>query len=146
MLPVMAADSDSRSVVRPDSEKKLLCVNCELRTKSCTQSKTPRTSLSGVATPSRLIESCSPWVEGPPTTRVVNWKPESSHKSNKTPTEIYNGGTSYMIGYNTYFIQVLPSTDTNFRRDVAAIAQRLVLSPASLHLAPSHPPFFQKPT
>ena len=43
MLSAMAKDSDS--IVSPDSEKKLLYVKCGLRTKSYTQSRTPRISL-----------------------------------------------------------------------------------------------------
>ena len=58
MLSAIATDSDN--IVNLESEKKLLCVKCGLRTKFCTQSRTPSTSSSGTATRSRLIINFSP--------------------------------------------------------------------------------------
>ena len=63
----------SESIVTPNSEKKLVCVKCELRTASSTKSKTSRTSRSGMGTRSKVIVNFSPWVAGPRTTRAVNW-------------------------------------------------------------------------
>ena len=53
------------------SKKKPFCVKCELRTKSCTQSETPRISRCGMAIRSRLIINFSPRVEGQRTIRAV---------------------------------------------------------------------------
>ena len=71
LLP--ATVTDLESILVADSENKHLCVKCELRTQSCTQSKTPRTFWSGMATQSRLIVIILPWFQGPCTMRVVNW-------------------------------------------------------------------------
>ena len=57
-----------------DSGRKLLCVECELWTKSCTQNKTSRTSRSGTAFPSRLFMNFSPRVKGPLNTKAAIWK------------------------------------------------------------------------
>ena len=54
MLYAIATDSDS--IVKRDSEEKLLCVKCVLRTKSFTQSRTPRTSSSLMAIRPRLTK------------------------------------------------------------------------------------------
>ena len=71
MLSAIATESGS--IVKPDSEKKLLCVKCGLRTKSYRQSRTPRTSSSLMATRSRLTINFSPRIAGPCITSVVNW-------------------------------------------------------------------------
>ena len=71
MLSAMATDSDS--IVKPVSEKKFLWVKCGLRTKSCTQSRTPRTSSFLMATRSKLIVNSSLFADDPRITRAVNW-------------------------------------------------------------------------
>ena len=65
--------TDSDSIVRPDSEEKLLLVKCGLRTKSCTQSRTPRTSSFLMAKRSTLTINFSPRVAGSRVTSAVNW-------------------------------------------------------------------------
>ena len=70
---LVATATDSESIVRPVSEKKFLWVKCGLRTKSCTQSRTPRTSSLSMATRSKLIVNSSPFADDPRITRVVNW-------------------------------------------------------------------------
>ena len=71
MLSAIATDSDS--IANPVSEKKFLCVKCGLRTKSCTQSRTPRASPLLIATRSRLMVKASHDAENPRITSVVNW-------------------------------------------------------------------------
>ena len=71
MLSAMA--TDSKKLVQPDSEIKLLCVKCGLRTKSCTHSRTPCTSPFLMTNRSRFIINFSPRVAGPRVTSAVNW-------------------------------------------------------------------------
>ena len=71
MLSAIATDSDN--MLKPVSEKKLLCVKCGIRTKSCTQSRKARTSSLLMATRSRLMVKASHDAEDPRITSVVNW-------------------------------------------------------------------------
>ena len=65
---------DSDRIVKLDSDKKLLCVKCGLRTKSCTQNRTPLISSSLMATRSKLTINFSPGVAAPRITSAVNWE------------------------------------------------------------------------
>ena len=92
-------------MLKPVSEKKLLCVKCGLRTRSCTQSRTPRTSSLLMATQSRLMVKSSHCVEYPRITSVVNWNTWKTQLHEKMKQFTRAGATS-LFGYDTYFIQV----------------------------------------
>ena len=109
MLSEKATDSDN--IVKPDSEKKLLCVERGLRTKSCTQSRTRRTSFSVMATLSRLIIIFSTWVAGPRVTRIVNWKTWSKETHNKD--RITHKGRSNMLCWTRYILYTGPDERVN---------------------------------
>ena len=76
VLIVMVSEiaTDSANIVTPESGKNFHCVKCGLLTKSCTQSRAPRTSSSQIITRSRLMTNFSPEVTGPRTMRAVSWK------------------------------------------------------------------------
>ena len=71
MLSAIATDSDN--MVKPVSENKFLCVKCGLRTKSCKQNRTARTSSFLMATRSRPMVNSSRCVGDPRITSDVNW-------------------------------------------------------------------------
>ena len=161
MLSAIATDSDN--MVKPVSEKKLICVKCGLRKKSFTQSRTPRTSSLLMATRSRLMETASLGVVDPSITSVVNWKtwnrePHRRMRSNKGVE------ATSLFGYDTYFLQVSTSAETSLcrteRQDVTYVRaaprgrplqlplflhKGLVLSPARLCLTLPCPTFLQQP-
>ena len=166
LLDVMpsAMVTDSESLVNPNSKKKLLCVKCGLRTECCTQSRTPRTSLSSMATQSRLILKLSPRVAGPSFASAVNrtilnvtvsWVIETPHM------QVQNNVHDW-IRHILY--KVLPSTETSLcrteRQDVYYVRaaprgrplqvplfvnKGQVLSPARFNFAPSGQLFLGKP-
>ena len=57
----------------PESERKFRLVKCGLLTKSCTQSRAPRTSSPQIITRSRMMMNFSPEAPGPRTMRAVCW-------------------------------------------------------------------------
>ena len=154
-LSATARDSDN--MLKPVSEKKFLWVKCGLRTKSCTQSRTPRTSSWLMATRSRLMVKVSHGVEDPRITSVVNWITWNTEPHRRMRQ--YKG-----TGYDTYFIQVPTSAETSLCRkewqDVTYVRaaprgrplqlplflhKRLVLSPTRLNFAPLGPTLLQQP-
>ena len=158
MLPGMATDSES--IVKPDSEKKLLCVKYGLRTKSCTQSRTPRTCFSLMAIRSRLIKNLWLRVAEPRITSAVKWNTWNITVSRTIENNTWNFKTTCMFGYDTYFTQVLTSMETNLcrteRQEVPYVRvvprglpqrlplflhKKLVFSPARFNFAPFGPPF-----
>ena len=161
MLSAIATDSDN--MLKPVSEKKLLCVKCGLRTKSCTESRTPLTSSFLMATRSKLMVNSSNFAEDPRITSVVNWNIWNTEPHRRMRQ--YKGvQATSLTGYNTNFIQVPTSAKTSLsrteRQDVtyvrAAPHERpfrlplflhkgLVLSPARLNLAPPGPTLLQQP-
>ena len=87
----------------PESEKNLLWVKCGLPTKSCTQSRGPRTSSSQIITPSRLMmRSFSPGVTGPRTIRAVCW---DTSKNRTIYFRLHQSQISAIFGHDTYFEQ-----------------------------------------
>ena len=161
MLSAIATDSDN--MLKPVSEKKFLCVKCGLRTKSCTQSRTPRTSSLLMATRSRLMLKSSHCVEDPRITSVVNWNTWKTQLHEKM-RQLTGAGATSLFGYDTYFIQVPMSAKTNLCRtkwpDVIYVRaaprgrplqlplflhKGLVLSPERLNFAPPGPTILQKP-
>ena len=121
---LLATATDSESIVKPVSEKKFLCVKCGPRTKSCTHSRTPRTSSLSMATRSKLIVNSSPFADDPRITRVVNWNTWKTTLHEGTRQHIGVEATC-LIGYDTYFIQVLTSAETSLsgteRQDVTYV-------------------------
>ena len=161
MLSAIATDSDN--MFKPVSEKKLLCVKCGLRAKSCTQSRTPRTSSLLMATRSRLMVKSSHCVEDPRITSVVNWNTWKTQLHERM-RQFTGAGTTSLFGYDTYFIQVPTSAKTSLsrteRQDVTYVRaaprgrplqlpllshKGLVLSPTRLNLAPPSPTLLQQP-
>ena len=71
MLSQIAAES--ANIAMPESVKKFLWVKCGFLTKSCTQSRAPRTPSSQIITRSRLMMIFLPEVTGPRTIRTVSW-------------------------------------------------------------------------
>ena len=65
-------EADSVNLATPESEKKFHWVKCGFLTKSCTQSRAPRTSSSQIMTRSTLMTNPSPEIAGPRTMRAVN--------------------------------------------------------------------------
>ena len=150
-----ATTTDSHNIVKPDSEKKLLCVKFGLRTKSFTQSRTPRTSSSLMATrPELQAHGSQESSTGTPETT-------EAHEENKTT---HGNQNNMLIGYNTYFVEVLASTETNLcgtkRQDFTYIRaalrgrplqlllflhKRLVFRPAHFKFYPSGQPFCKSP-
>ena len=110
MLSQIAADS--ANIVTPEFEKKFRWVKCGLLTKSCTQSRAPRTSSSRIMTRSRLMTNFSPEVTGPRTIRAVSWK--TYKKMTYFWLKQSPGFTT--CGHDTYFKQILTSTKTKLRR------------------------------
>ena len=160
MLSGMATNSERN--VKSDSEKKLFYVKQGLRTKSCTQTMTPHTCRYDMATQSRLITNLLQGIAGPRTTSAVKRNHWNFTFPEQSKIHIYNCSTAYMIGYDAFFIQVLPSSKTSISRTerqdfpyVKASPQGrphqlqlflnegLVLSPARFNFAPSCPPFLQ---
>ena len=113
MLSAIATDSDN--MLKPVSEKKLLCVKCGLRTKSCTQSRTPRTSSLLMATRSRLMVKSSHCVEDPRITSVVNWNTWKTQLHERM-RQFTGAGATSLFGYDTDFIQVPTSAKTSLCR------------------------------
>ena len=161
MLSAIATDSDN--MVKPVSEKKFLCVKCGLRTKSCTQNKTQRTSSLLMATRSGLMVKSSHCVENPRITSVVNWNTWKTQMHERM-RQLTGVEATSLFGYDTYFIQVPTSAKTSLRRtewqDVTYVraAPRgrplqlplhlhkwLVRSPARLNLATFGPTLLQQP-
>ena len=70
---LLARATDSESIVKSDSEKKLLGVKCGLRAIYCAQNRTPRFSPSLMASRSRFKTNLTLRVSGPRITSVVNW-------------------------------------------------------------------------
>ena len=151
-------------MLKPVSEKKLLCVKCGLRTKSCTQSRTPRTSSLLMATRSRLMVKSSHCVEDPRITSVVNWNTWKTQLHERM-RQLTGAGATSLFGYDTCFIQVPTSAKTSLsrteRQDVTYVRaaprgrplqlplflhKGLVLSPARLNLAPLVQPFSSSPS
>ena len=113
MLSAIATDSDN--MLKHVSEKKLLCVKCGLRTKSCTQSRTPGTSSLLMATRSRLMVKSSHCVEDPRITSVVNWNTWKTQLHERM-RQFTGAGATNLFGYDTYFIQVPTSAKTSLSR------------------------------
>ena len=153
----------SDNMVRPVSEKKFLCVKCGVRTKSRTQSRTPRTSSVLMATRSRLTLNSSHCVTDPRITSVVNWKTWITEPHRRI-WQLNGVEATCFIGYDTYFIQVRTSAETSLFRTkwkevtyVRAAARGrplqlplflhkgLVLSPARLNFASPGPNLLQQP-
>ena len=150
-------------MAKPVSEKKFLCVKCGLRTKSCTQSRTPRTSSFFMATRSRLMVNPSPFAGGPRSTSAVNSKTWNT-EPHRRMRQFKGVQATCLIGDNTYFIQVPTSSKSSLYRtnwqDVTYVRaaprgrplqlplflhKGLVLSPARLNLAPLGPTLLQQP-
>ena len=154
MLSAIATDSDS--IVKPDSEKKLVCVICGLRATFCTQNRTPRTSSFLMATRSRLTMNFSPPLTGQWTTSVINWntwniKTSSGKQSNSSKSDHHAWQDTIHTLYRCWRARKAALSDITYIRaappPAAAVhAQRLVLSPARFNFAPSGPTFVQKPT
>ena len=161
MLSAIATDSDN--MVKPVSEKKFLWVKCGIRTKSCTQSRTPRTSSLLMATRSRLMVKSSHCVEDPRITSVVNWNTWKTQLHERMGKLTGVEATS-LFGYDTYFIQVPTSAKNSLCRtewqDVTYVRaaprgpplqlplflhKGLVLGPARLNLATLGPTLLQQP-
>ena len=161
MLSAIAADSDN--IFKPVSEKKILCVKCGLRTKSCTQSRTTRTSSLLIATRTRLMVKSSHCLEDPRITSVVNCN-TLKRDLHETMRQLKGVETTSLCGYNTYFIQVPTIATTSLsrteRQDVTYVRaaprgrplqlplflhKGLVLSPARLNLVPLGPALLQQP-
>ena len=158
MLSQIAADSVN--IVTPESKKKLRWVKCGLLTKSCTQSRAPRTSSSLIMTRARLMMNFSPEVTGPRTSRTVSWK---TYKNTKTYFWLKQSSSLTTFGHDTYFKQMMTSMKTSLRRAkrqdityVRAAPRRrplqlsllldkgLVFRPTGLDLTTFYPPTFQK--
>ena len=111
-LPVTLSEitAGSANIAIPESEKKFHWVKCEPLTKSCTQSRAPRNSSSGIITRYRLMMNFSPEVTGPRKMRVVSWntwrKPENS-LTTRTIKRLY------LNGQDTYFKKMLASKKTS---------------------------------
>ena len=151
-------------MLKPVSGTKFLCVKSGLRTKSCTQSRTPRTSSFLMATRSRLMVKSSHCVEYPRITSVVNWNTWKTqlHESMRQLTGVE---ATSLLGYDTYFIQLPTSAKTSLsrteRQDVTYVRaaprgrrlqlplflhKGLVLSPARLNFAPLGPTLLSSPS
>ena len=161
MLSAIATESDN--MLKPVSEKKLLCMKCGLRTKSCTQSRTPRNSSFLMATRSKLMVNSSHCAEDPRITSVVNWNTWNTEPHRRMRQ--YKGvQATSQTGYYTYFIQVPTSAKTSLsrteRQDVTYVRaaprgrplqlplflhKKLVLSSARLNLSPPGPTLLQQP-
>ena len=104
-------DADSANIAIPESEKKFRWVKCGLLIKSCTQRMALSSSSSQIITRSNLMMNRPPQVTGPRTKRAVSWKNWKTRSvfSNITITELYH------IGHDTYFKQMLTSTETSLR-------------------------------
>ena len=161
MLSAMATDSDN--MAKPVSEKKFFCVKCGLRTKSCTQNRTPRSSSFLMATQSRLMVNSSPSAGAPRITSAVNSKTWNT-EPHRRMIQFEGVQATCLIGYNTYFIQVPTSAKTSLCRtewqDVTYVRaaplgrplqlplfihKGLVLSLARLNLTPLGPTLLQQP-
>ena len=127
ILSEIAADSLNMAV--PESEKELRCVKCGLLTKSCTQRIALCTSSLQIITRSKLMLNRPPQVIGPRTMRAVNWK-TWQNKINIFQITIVK---LYHIGHDTYFKQMLTSTETSLR---TAERQDITYDRASLRWRP----------
>ena len=161
MLSAIATDSDN--MVKPVSEKKFLCMKCGIQRKSCTQSGTPRTSSLLTATRSNLMVNSPPSVGHPRITSVVNWNTWNTEPPRRM-RQFKGGKATFLIGYDTYFIQMPTSAKTSLCRtewqDITYVRaaprgrplqlplflhKRLVLSPGRLNLATPGPILLQQP-
>ena len=137
-------------------------MKCGLLIKSCTQRIALCTSSSQIITRSKLLMNRPPQVTGPRTIRAVSWKTWKTRSvfSNITITELYH------IGHDTYFKQMLTSTETSLRgtklQDItyvraaprrrplqlslrsSCLNKGLVFRPASLDLTALDPSMIQK--
>ena len=100
MLSAIATDSNS--IVKPDSEKKLLCARFGLPTESCTQSRTPWSSSSLMAIRLRLTRNFSPRVSGHGSQVSSTGIPETaeSHEGYKTT----DGSQNIMFDWIRYIL------------------------------------------
>ena len=158
MLSERAADSANMAI--PESEKKFRWVKCGLLTKSCTQRMALCTSSSQIITRSKLMMNRPPQVNDPRTIRAVSWKTwkkQRQYFATVTITQLYH------IGHDTYFKQMLTSTETSLRgakrQDVTYVRaaprrrplqlslllnEGLVFTPANLDLTALAPSMIQE--
>ena len=144
----------------PESEKKFLWVKGGLLTKSCTQSRAPRTSSWEIIIGSKLMMNLSQEVTGPRTMRAVSW---STWEKQDVSFLIQTITRLYQIRHDTFFKQLLASTETSLPRaklqDIAYVRaafrwrplhlslildKTLVFIPTSLNLTAFDPPPFRK--
>ena len=152
--------ADSADMAIPEPEKKFRWVKCGLLTKSRTQRMALCTSYSHIITRSKLLMNGPPQVTGPRKIRPSSWKTWTKTTSvfpNVTITQLFH------VGHDTYFKQMLRSTETSLRgakrQDITYVRaaprwrllqlslllnKGLVFRPASLDLTVLDPPRIQK--